>query len=71
MTAIDTLENKVIATIPIGQAAQASSRSETPCPREQALTVLQPLGVAGQVAQLVLGPAGGAPAPESRCSTRV
>ena len=62
MTAIDTLENKVIATIPIGQAAQAVVYVPNAVPEGAGTDGLQPLGVAGQVAQLVLGPAGGPPA---------
>src|SRR6266478_6537423 len=62
MTAIDTLENKVVATIPIGQAAQAVVYVPNAVPAGAGTDNLQPLGVAGQVAQLVLGPAGGAPA---------
>src|SRR2546421_11007984 len=61
MTAIDTLENKVIATIPIGQAAQAVVYVPNAVPGGAGTDNLQPLGVAGQVAQLVLGPAGGRP----------
>ncbi len=62
MTAIDTLENKVIATIPIGQAAQAVVYVPNAVPEGAGTENLMALGVAGQVAQLVLGPAGGAPA---------
>jgi YVTN family beta-propeller protein len=62
MAAIDTLQNKVIATIPIGQAAQAVVYVPNAVPEGAGTDNLQPLGVAGQVAQLVLGPAGGAPA---------
>jgi len=62
MTAIDTLENKVIATIPIGQAAQALVYIPNAVPDGAGTDNLQPLGVAGQAAHLVLGPVGGAPA---------
>src|SRR5207253_7841794 len=62
MTAIDTLENKVIATIPIGQAAQAVVYVPNAVPEGTGTDNLQPLGVTGQVTQLVLGPAGGAAA---------
>src|SRR5712692_9156911 len=62
MTAIDTLENKVIATIPIGQAPQAVVYVPNAVPTGGGTENLQPLGAAGQVAQLVLGPVGGAPA---------
>jgi YVTN family beta-propeller protein len=62
MTAIDTLENKVIATIPIGQAPQAVVYVPNSVLEGAGNENLQPLGAAGQVAQLVLGPLGGAPA---------
>src|SRR5207253_8580242 len=62
MTAIDTLENKAIATIPIGQAAQAVVYVPNAVPEGTGTDNLQPLGVTGQVTQLVLGPAGGATA---------
>jgi YVTN family beta-propeller protein len=62
MTAIDTLENKVVATIPIGQAPQALVYVTNAVPTGDGTANLQPLGVAGQVAQIVLGPAGGPPA---------
>ena len=62
MAAIDTLENKVLATIAIGQAPQAVVYVPNAVPEGTGTENLQPLGVAGQVAQLVLGPAGGAPA---------
>jgi len=59
MTAIDTLQNKVIATVPIGQAPQAVVYVPNAVPTGDGLSNLQQLGVAGQVAQLVLGPRGG------------
>jgi len=62
MTAIDTLQNKVIATIPIGQAPQAVVYVPNAVPEGAGTENLQPLGVAGQAAHLVLGPVGGAPA---------
>src|SRR5438445_2251902 len=62
MTAIDTLENKVIATILIGQAPQAVVYVPNAVPEGAGTENLAALGVAGQVAQLVLGPAGGSPA---------
>ena len=62
MTAIDTLENKVVATIPIGQAAQAVVYVPNAVPTGDGVANLQPLGTAGQAAHLVLGPAGGAAA---------
>ena len=62
MTAIDTLQNKVVATVHIGQAPQAIVYVPNAVPSGDGLSNLQQLGVAGQVAQLVLGPPGGAPA---------
>jgi YVTN family beta-propeller protein len=54
VTAIDTLTNKVIATVPIGQAPQALTYVPDAVPSGPGTQNLQPLGVAGQVAQLAL-----------------
>jgi len=62
MTAIDTLENKVIATAPIGQAPQALVYVPEAVPDGAGTDNLQPLGTAGQAAHLVLGQVGGPPA---------
>ena len=62
MTAIDTLENKVIATAPIGQAPQALVYVPDAVPDGAGTDNLQPLGTAGQATHLVLGPVGGPPA---------
>src|SRR2546428_8461176 len=62
MTAIDTLENKVGATIPIGQAPQAVVYVPNAVPEGAGTENLAAVGVAGPGAQPVLGPAGGAPA---------
>jgi YVTN family beta-propeller protein len=56
LTAIDTLTNKVIATIPIGQAAQAVAYVPNAVPEGPGTQNLQPLGVAGQAAHLDLAP---------------
>jgi YVTN family beta-propeller protein len=61
VTAIDTLENKVVATIPIGQAAQAVVYVPNAVPAGQGSEHLEPLGIAGNVVQLLLGPPGGPP----------
>ena len=54
----DTLSNKVIATIPIGQAPQAVAYVSNAVPEGSDGTQgLQPLGVAGQAAHLSLVPA--------------
>ena len=62
VTAIDTLENNVIATIPTGQAAQALVYVPNAVPEGPGTDHLVPLGAAGNVVQLVLGPPGGSPA---------
>ena len=78
LAAIDTLTNKVIATIPIGQAPQAITYVPNAVPEGDGTQDLQPLGVAGQAAHLTLGAAARAASrqattmrpPASRCSTR-
>jgi YVTN family beta-propeller protein len=62
VTAIDTLENKVVATIPIGQAAQALVYLPNAVPAGEGSENLQPLGTASKAVFLVLGPPGGKPA---------
>ena len=57
--AIDTLENKVTATIPIGQAAQALVYVPNAVPTGEGTQNLEPLGSAGQAVHLELGPPGG------------
>ena len=54
MTAIDTLTNTVIATVPIGQAPQAIAYVPNAVPEGAGTDNLQPLGVAGQTAHLTL-----------------
>lgn len=54
VTTIDTLTNKVIATIPVGQAPQALTYVPDAVPSGPGTQNLQPLGVAGQVAHLAL-----------------
>ena len=58
LAAIDTLTNKVIATVPIGQAPQALVYVPNAVPQGDGTQGLQPLGVAGQAAHLSLVPAG-------------
>src|SRR6478672_2601081 len=60
LTAIDTATNTVIANIPIGQAPQAIAYVPNAAPNPDDRQNLQPLGVAGQVAHLVLAPKDGA-----------
>ncbi|OWJ65292.1 hypothetical protein BWR60_20350 [Inquilinus limosus] len=52
LTAIDTLTNKVIGSVPIGQAPQAVNYVPDAVPEGDGTRNLQPLGVAGQTAQL-------------------
>jgi YVTN family beta-propeller protein len=56
LAAIDTLTNKVIATIPIGQAAQAVAYVPGAVAQGAGTEGLQALGVAGQAAHLTLRP---------------
>lgn len=56
LAAIDTATNKVVANIPIGQAPQAIAYVPNAAPNPEDRQNLQPLGVAGQVAHLSLGP---------------
>jgi YVTN family beta-propeller protein len=56
LAAIDTLANKVIASVPIGQAAQAVNYVPNAVPEGDGMQGLQPLGVAGQAAHLSLVP---------------
>ncbi len=59
LTAIDTLTNKVIATVPIGQAPQAVTYVPDAVPDGDGTQGLQPLGVAGQAVHLTLAPVTG------------
>jgi len=60
LAAIDTLTNKVIATVPIGQAAQAINYVPNAVPEGAGTQGLQALGLAGQATHLSLVPAGNA-----------
>jgi YVTN family beta-propeller protein len=60
LTAIDTMTNKVIANIVIGQAPQAIAYVPNAMPEGAGTDNLQPLGVAGQAAHLVLSAVKGA-----------
>ena len=68
LAAIDTLSNKVIATVPIGQAAQAINYVPNAVPEGAGTQGLQALGVAGQATHLSLVPAGNARAKEAPTS---
>jgi YVTN family beta-propeller protein len=65
LTAIDTLTNKVIAEVPIGQAPQAVNYVPNAVPEGSGTGNLQPLGVAGQAAHLALA----APSTEGGAAT--
>jgi YVTN family beta-propeller protein len=54
LTAIDTLTNRVIATIPIGQAPQALVYVPNAVPTGEGLQGLQDLGIAGKITRLAL-----------------
>jgi DNA-binding beta-propeller fold protein YncE len=54
LVGIDTLKNLVIASVPIGQAAQAVVYVPGAVPSGDGLQGLQPLGIAGQAAHLTL-----------------
>src|SRR6516225_8317830 len=57
--AIDTQTNKVIATIPVGQAPQGVAYVPNAVPQGNGMQDLQPLGVAALSIQLRLSPPGG------------
>jgi YVTN family beta-propeller protein len=59
--AIDTAENKVIATIPVGQAPQGVAYVPGTVPSGEGLENLEPIGAAAQSTQLKLSPPGGKP----------
>jgi YVTN family beta-propeller protein len=54
LAAIDAITNRVIATVPIGQAAQAINYVPNAVPDGDGKQGLQPLGVAGEAAHLAL-----------------
>lgn len=58
VTAIDTLTNQVIATMPGGQSAQALVYVPRAVPAGDGLANLQPLGASGLASHLVLGKPG-------------
>jgi YVTN family beta-propeller protein len=67
MTAIDTITNKVIATVPIGQAPQAVAYVPNAVPDGDGTQNTQPLGVAGEATHITLLPVGAAK-PENTAS---
>src|ERR1700746_4043231 len=54
LIAVDTLSNRVIATVLIGQAPQALTYVPDAVPRGAAPRALEQLGLAGQVARLTM-----------------
>lgn len=58
VTAIDTLTNKVIATIPGGQSSQALTYIPNAVPQGDGLANLEPLGKSGEAVHLIMGPPG-------------
>jgi YVTN family beta-propeller protein len=60
LTAIDTVNNKVIATVPIGQAPQAIVYVPGAVPASDGRDHLQPLAAAGKATHLTLRPIGDA-----------
>jgi YVTN family beta-propeller protein len=69
LTAIDTLTNKVVAEVPIGQAPQAVTYVPDAVPEGNGTAGLQPLGVAGEAAHLTLAPPTEGGAVESNSSS--
>jgi YVTN family beta-propeller protein len=66
VTAIDTMTNKVIATVPIGQAPQALVYVPNAVPEGDGKQGLQGLGVAGEATHLALAPlVGGKPSDDA------
>jgi YVTN family beta-propeller protein len=62
LAVIDTLSNKVIANVPIGQAPQALVFVDNAVPEGDGHSNLQQLGLAGSAAHLSLAPPGASPA---------
>jgi YVTN family beta-propeller protein len=72
LAVIDALTDRVIATVPIGQAAQAVNYVPDAVPDGDGTEGLQPLGIAGEAAHLTLrAPAGGAATREEQAPTSV
>ena len=71
MTAIDTATNRVVATIPNGQAAQALVYVPEAAPAAAAgIESLQPLGLAGSALHFALSGVGSNNPTTFLCSTR-
>ncbi|WP_066820406.1 YncE family protein [Sphingomonas mali] len=65
LAAIDTTTNKVIGTVPIGQAPQAIAYVPNAVPQGDGTANLQPLGTAGKAVHLLLSAPGAGNAPTS------
>lgn len=65
LAAIDTATNKVIGTVPIGQAPQAIAYVPNAVPQGDGTANLQPLGTAGKAVHLLLSAPGAGVAPTS------
>lgn len=65
LAAIDTATNRVIATVPIGQAPQAIAYVPNAVPDGAGTANLQPIGKAGDAVHLTLAPRGGTGTPTS------
>jgi len=63
VSAIDTLTNKIIATIPIGQQPQALVYVPNAVPTGDGTSNLSPLGESGQATHLILTPPDSVPSP--------
>ena len=74
MVGIDTLTNKVIASVPIGQAPQAVAYVPNAVPDGPGTDNLMPLGLAGQAVHITMAAPGAKTdrrrRPASRCMTR-
>jgi YVTN family beta-propeller protein len=71
LIAIDTLTNKVIATLPIGQAPQAVNYVPDAVPEGDGMAGLQTLGVAGEAAHFTMVLAGRTAAAGAKAPTSV
>jgi YVTN family beta-propeller protein len=71
LTAINTLTNTVVATVPIGQAAQAVVYVPGAVSEGAGTEGLQPLGVAGQATHFTMAPAGRKTAASAKAATSV
>ena len=71
MIAIDTSTNKVVATVPIGQAPQAITYVSDAVPEGAGTQGLEPLSVAGEAAHFNMSPPGKRVADGARAPTSV